>query len=119
MYLNITPSQNDGKTIYKLQVKDVPIDGFWSISIYNEKGYFVKNALDVYTHEERSPRKKMQMDLVAVHFGGCGEQTSSVCADYTRLEPLVRLYRPAPGDSGRQLKFPRRNPCQPPGRYRA
>jgi hypothetical protein len=34
IYLNFTPSKNDGETIYKLRVKDVPVDGFWSISLY-------------------------------------------------------------------------------------
>lgn len=34
-YLSITPSKNDGTTIYKLSVKDVPVDAFWSISVYN------------------------------------------------------------------------------------
>ena len=40
IYLNVTPSKNDGTTIYKLDVKDVPVDGFWSISLYNAEGYF-------------------------------------------------------------------------------
>jgi chromate reductase, NAD(P)H dehydrogenase (quinone) len=26
-------------------VNDVPVDGFWSISVYNSKGFFEKNAL--------------------------------------------------------------------------
>jgi hypothetical protein len=38
LYLNVTPSKNDGTTIYKLNVKDVPVDGFWSISVYNAEG---------------------------------------------------------------------------------
>jgi len=42
IYLNVTPSKNDGKTIYKLDVKDVPVDGFWSITVYNAKGYLCK-----------------------------------------------------------------------------
>src|SRR5262249_10815909 len=42
-YLNFTPVKNDGTTIYKLNVKDVPVDGFWSISVYNKEGYFQKN----------------------------------------------------------------------------
>jgi hypothetical protein len=29
-------------TIYKLNVKDVPVDGFWSISLYNAEGYIRK-----------------------------------------------------------------------------
>jgi hypothetical protein len=34
IYLNITPSKNDGTTVYKLNVKEVPVDAFWSISLY-------------------------------------------------------------------------------------
>jgi hypothetical protein len=29
IYLNITPNKNDGRTIYKLNAKDVPVDGLW------------------------------------------------------------------------------------------
>jgi hypothetical protein len=40
-YLNVFPSKNNGKTIYQLTVKDeVPVDGFWSISVYNADGNF-------------------------------------------------------------------------------
>ena len=36
--MNITPPKNDGTTIYKLTVPpDVPVDGFWSISLYTPK----------------------------------------------------------------------------------
>jgi len=35
MYLNVIPSKNDGTTVYRLNAKDVPVDGFWSISVYN------------------------------------------------------------------------------------
>lgn len=41
-YTNLTPMKNDRKTIHKLTVKDVPVDGFWSISLYNAEGYFQK-----------------------------------------------------------------------------
>jgi len=32
-----------------LTVMDVPVDGFWSISVYNAEGYFQKNAVDAYS----------------------------------------------------------------------
>ena len=38
------PKQNDGKTVYRLTVRDVPVDGFWSVSVYNKNGYFQKNS---------------------------------------------------------------------------
>ena len=36
MYVGVEPKQNDGKTVYRLTVKDVPVDGFWSVSVYNK-----------------------------------------------------------------------------------
>ena len=49
-YLNVTPTRNDGETIYRLIVPaDVPVDGFWSISRYNAEGYFVPNDLNAYS----------------------------------------------------------------------
>ena len=57
IYLNVTPKKNDGKTIYKLKVKDVPVDGFWSVSLYNAKGYFEKNKQNAYTLNNITAKK--------------------------------------------------------------
>jgi hypothetical protein len=40
LYLNVVPAKNDGTTAYKLNVNNVLVDGFWSISVYNADGYF-------------------------------------------------------------------------------
>ena len=50
-------AKNDGKTIYKLNVKDVPVDGFWSVSVYNAEGYFVPNKLNGYTLNNITAKK--------------------------------------------------------------
>ncbi|MEH6911544.1 MAG: DUF1214 domain-containing protein [Oceanicoccus sp.] len=34
---------------YQLELKDVPVKGFWSISIYNDKGYFQENDYNAYS----------------------------------------------------------------------
>lgn len=35
-HTGVVPDDNDGKTVYRLTVKkDIPVDGFWSISVYN------------------------------------------------------------------------------------
>ena len=34
-YLNITPPKNDGVTVHRLTIKEVPVDAFWSVSLYN------------------------------------------------------------------------------------
>jgi hypothetical protein len=43
MYIGATRELNEGRTAYQLSVKDVPVDGFWSVSVYNAVGYFEKN----------------------------------------------------------------------------
>jgi hypothetical protein len=40
LYLNVVPTKNDGTTAYKLDVNNVLVVGFWSISVYNADGYF-------------------------------------------------------------------------------
>jgi hypothetical protein len=49
IYLNFAPPRNHGKTVYRLTVKDVPVDGFWSISLYNANGYYEKNQYGAYS----------------------------------------------------------------------
>jgi hypothetical protein len=56
-YLNVTPSKNDGATIYTLNVKDVPVDGFWSISVYNGEGYYQPNQYDAYSLNNITAKK--------------------------------------------------------------
>ena len=48
-YAGVDP-KSDGKTIYKLNIPaEVSVDGFWSITVYNAKGYFEKNPYDAYS----------------------------------------------------------------------
>jgi hypothetical protein len=93
IYLNVTPSTNDGKTIYKLNVKDVPVDGFWSISLYNAEGYFEQNNLNAYTLNNITA-KKSDDGSVAVQFGGCDGQIPNCLPTVSGWNYMVRLYRP-------------------------
>src|SRR5262245_14833782 len=43
------PEQNDGNTVYAVSFRDLPIDSWWGISVYNAEGYFEKNDRDIYT----------------------------------------------------------------------
>ncbi len=47
VYTNVQPNLPVGA--YSLTVKDVPVDGFWSISMYNKDGFFEKNEYDSYS----------------------------------------------------------------------
>ena len=57
LYLSVTPEANDGATVYHLTVGDVPVKGFWSISVYDAKGYYEKNDLDAYTLNNITAKK--------------------------------------------------------------
>ena len=45
----MTPRKNDGTTVHRLTVRDVPVDGFWSISVYDADGYFEPSTRHAYS----------------------------------------------------------------------
>jgi hypothetical protein len=70
IYLNVTPSRNDGTTVYRLNVREVPVDGFWSVTVYDERGLILKNSLDAYSLNNITAKKAVD-GSVTVQFGGC------------------------------------------------
>ena len=67
LYLPVTPARNDGVTIHKLTVKDVPVDGFWSITVYNPEGYLEPNQYNAYAVNNITANKGMD-GSVAIQF---------------------------------------------------
>jgi hypothetical protein len=92
MYSSVTPERNDGTVPYTLGLKDVPADAFWSVSVYNEKGFFEKNSWDAYSVNSHSAKRNAD-GSVTVHFGGDAGRPNHLPImkgwNYT-----VRLYRP-------------------------
>ena len=92
-YLNVTPPKNDGLIVHRLTVKDVPVDGFWSINVYDAKGFFQKNALDAYSLNNLTAQKAAD-GSVTVQFGGCDGKIPNCLPITPGWNYLVRLYRP-------------------------
>ncbi|HYS67586.1 MAG TPA: DUF1214 domain-containing protein [Paraburkholderia sp.] len=92
-YLNFTPTRNDGKTVYRLVVKNVPVDAFWSVSVYNAQGYFEKNPSNAYSINDLSA-KKSNDGSIAIQFGGCDGQVKNCLPIVAGWNYTVRLYRP-------------------------
>ena len=108
-YLNVTPPKNDGKTIYKLSVKDVPVDGFWSISVYNSKGYFEKNKLEAYSLNNLTAKKNGD-GSITVRFGGCDGKIANCLPISKGWNYTVRLYRPRSEIATGKWTFPQARP---------
>ena len=69
MYVNGVPEKNDGTTPHVLHVKDVPVDGFWSVTVYNAEGFFEKNDLNAYVFNNVTA-KPNEDGSFTIHFGG-------------------------------------------------
>jgi hypothetical protein len=93
--LDVTPTHNDGKTVYRLSVKDVRVDGFWSISVYDGRGHFVPNPQNAYSLNNLTA-KPGEDGSYAIQFGGCDGKIPNCLPIPPGWNYLVRLYRPRP-----------------------
>ena len=107
-YINAAAPKNDGTTPYKLTVKDVPVDAFWSVSVYNAQGYYEKNAHDAYTFNNITAKPDAD-GSITIHFGG-DEKASNFLPITPGWNYMVRLYRPRKEILDGTWKFPEAQP---------
>lgn len=77
---------------YVLNVKDVPVDGFWSLAMYNKEGYFNKNRYDSYGFGDRTAKKNTD-GSITLHFGGDPNSINYIPITQG-WNYVVRMYRP-------------------------
>lgn len=110
IYDNVVPAENDGKTPHSVTVKDVPVDGFWSITVYNKDGFMEKNDQNVYSHNNVTA-KKNQDGSVTIHFGAGTDALNNV-----PITPgwnyIVRMYQPRKEIIDGTWKFPVAQPTK-------
>lgn len=91
-YLNFVPEQNDGKIAYKLTVKDVPVNAFWSVTLYDEQGWMPVNEFNAYSFNSVTA-ERAEDGSATIHFGGDPDQPN-----FLPIVPgwnyIVRLYQP-------------------------
>ena len=89
-YLNVEPNLPVGA--YQLTVKDVPVDAFWSISVYNKDGFFDENKYNAYSVNNISDTPNKDGSFT-IHFGGNPESVNYLPI-MEGWNYIVRLYQP-------------------------
>lgn len=90
-YLGVDPRLPVGT--YELTVADVPVDGFWSISVYNAKGFFEPNERGAYTVNNITGVRNAD-GSTTVRFGDYPADVPNAIPITEGWNYLVRLYRP-------------------------
>jgi hypothetical protein len=103
-YVIVFPEKNDGKTAYTLTLKDVPVDAFWSVTLYDAEGWMPRNERNAYSFNSVTS-KKNEDGSTTIHFGGDSKQPNY----FPLVEGwnyLLRLYRPREEVLEGKWKFP-------------
>jgi hypothetical protein len=109
LYLPTTPARNDGITIYKLRIGEVPVDGFWSVTVYNKDGYLQPNPRNAYSVNSLTAKRGAD-GVVAIQFGGCDDKVENCVPITDGWNYTVRLFRPRREILNDTWKFPSAQP---------
>ena len=101
-YINVNPELPVGE--YTLTIGDVPVDGFWSISLYDADGYFAENASGAYSVNDITAQRDDD-GTITVRFGGDPAAPNALPIE-DGWNYLVRLYRPHPEVLDGSWSFP-------------
>ena len=92
-YIGVVPEMNDGATAYTLTMpKSVPVDGFWSVTVYNKDGFFTPNSLNAYSVNNVTGAKN-EDGSITIHFGGPADK-SNYLPITEGWNYVIRLYLP-------------------------
>ena len=103
-YINVQPDPT-GKA-FKMVLKDVPVDGFWSVSVYNKEGYFFKSEHGASSINNliATPSKD---GSYTIYFGDCKDEKVNCLAIKDGWNFVVRLYRPEADILSSKWKLPK------------
>lgn len=93
MYVMDSVNENDGKTLHAVTVKEVPVDAFWSVTVYNAEGYLDANKLGVNSYNNSSV-KKNEDGSTTIHFGGCEDGRVNCIPISKGWNYAIRMYQP-------------------------
>ena len=104
-YYVIASVNNTDGTPYEVTVKDVPVDAFWSITVYNADGFLEKNDMNAYSISSITA-KPNEDGSFTLNFGSC-EDGRLNCLPITKgWNYAIRMYEPRQEILDGTWKFP-------------
>jgi hypothetical protein len=103
VYVNVEPDLPVGS--YRIEVGEVPVDAFWSISVYNADGYFEVNPMGTYSVNSVTAKRNAD-GTVTVHLGPGTSDLPNFVPITDGWNYIVRLYRPRPEVRDGSFVFP-------------
>ncbi len=93
MYFNQVVEHNDGQTAYTITLpKDVPVEAFWSVTVYNKDGFFTPNQYNAYSINNVTGKPNRD-GSITIHFGGDPGNPNYLPVT-EGWNYIVRLYQP-------------------------
>lgn len=108
-YMSFHTADNDGITAYQVTVGQVPVDAFWSVTVYNKDGYFSPNPQNAYSLNNITAQRGPD-GTITIQFGGCDGESANCLPITPGWNYLVRLYRPHQVILNGEWTFPEAQP---------
>jgi hypothetical protein len=110
VYQTAFPDSNDGKTPYMVNVKGVPVAGFWSVTVYNQDGFMEANDQDAYNLNNVTAEANDDGSYT-IHFGDCDDGRINCLPVPEGWNLLYRLYQPGEEILSGEWTFPALEPA--------
>ena len=104
---------NDGSTPYLLNVADVPVDAFWSVTVYNAQGYLEANERNIYSYNNITAEPNPGGSFT-LHFGRCDDGRLNCIPVTPGWNYAMRMYAPQEAILSGEWTFPEPEPITGP-----
>lgn len=109
MYLLDSVEDNDGKTPHTVTVGDVPVDAFWSVTVYNADGFMEANDLNLNSYNDFTADRNDD-GTITLNFGGCEDGRPNCIPITPGWNYGIRLYEPQEALLSGDWAFPQVKP---------
>jgi hypothetical protein len=103
-------AKNDG-TPHVLNVKDVPVNAFWSVTVYNADGFIPENSRSIYSYNNVTARPDDDGSFT-IYFGGCDDDSKNCLPISAGWNYVIRMYEPRSEILDGSWRFPAIEPVK-------